>query len=1424
VSEQENLSTRRSKLSPAKQALLKTRLRGELVDRRESKLISRLPERDRVPLSFAQERLWFLDQLEPGNPAYNRPVALRLIGSLDVGALERALSEVLRRHGVLRATFSSEDGRPTQTIAPTEPLSLPVVDLGELSSTGRESQARRLAIEEAQRPFDLSQSPLLRATLLRLDSEEHILLLVIHHIAFDGWSASVLTEEIAALYEAFSTGKPSPLPELPVQYADFAHWQREWLQGEVLEAQLSYWRERLADAPPLLDLPTDHPRPAIQTYRGACESLTLPPYLVEPLRALSQREGVTLFMTLLGAFQVLLHRYTAQDDIVVGSPVAGRTRIETEGLIGFFINTLVLRTDLSGDPTFRELLGRVREVALGGYAHQDLPFEKLVEELQPERDLSHTPLFQVMLNLENIPAEDVETASLRIEEFEFDSGVAQFDLALEIVTRGEGLFCSLKYNADLFDEGTIERMLGHYQTLLQGIVADPNRRLSELPLLMESERHQMLVTWNDTRAEYPKGVCVHQLFEAQVERTPDAVAVVFENQRLTYRELNERANQLAHYLRALGVGPDVLVGICVERSLEMMVGVLGILKAGGAYMPLDPADPKERVGFMLEDTQAAVLLTQSHLLDRLPEHQAHMVCLDADWEVVRQSRTVGISEVTPESLVYVIYTSGSTGQPKGVMVEHRGLVNYLCWINEGLLSEGVTLPVVTKLTFDASLKQLLAPLLRGDVVWVVRDDVVADPVALLEVLSTRTKVGLNCTPSLWQVILDTVESSESVTLPGGLSHLLVGGEQLSEALVDRTLTQAPDLGLWNLYGPTETTVIATFARIVSSDRVTIGRPTANTHVYILDRHLQPVPVGVVGELHVGGDGVARGYLNRPELTSERFIPDPFVDEAGARLYKTGDLCRYLSDGNIEFLGRIDYQVKIRGFRIELGEIEAVLGQHPAVRETVVVAREETPDDPSTSLRTGRRLAAYVVPEQGRVPTASELRHYLRGKLPEYMVPGAFVTLEALPLTSTGKVDRRSLPAPDQGRPAQEERAFIAPWDTLEFRLVQIWEQVLDVHPIGVRDNFFDLGGHSLLAVRLFAEIEKEAGRRLPLSTLFQAPTVKQLASILRREGSPGLWRPLVPIKPEGSNLPFFCVHPLPGDVLCFTDLARHLGPEQPFYALQARGLDGVTPPQDRVEDTAALYLEEIRTVQPEGPYFLGGYCTGGTIAFEMAQQLQAQGQQVALLALIETSLLPELDPGVGLPVGRVRACMNKIRELELDRKLARVLRWAGRIRQGITAEIKYRLRRRRRNAKRRAGGIIDESGHGVRLSASQAAQIRRMMRDARREVAESSDEVGFEMASLVLQAMQVRKAVEAATLHGRRNYKPQIYQGKITVFRTRRRRLLSPDRCLDWARLATGGLERHRVPGDDVTMMKEPHVQVLAAKLRNCLRKARSGG
>nr|QEO74477.1 condensation domain-containing protein [uncultured bacterium] len=1097
-----DLEKRLAGLSPEKLALLMQQLRKKGEAGARPLTIPRRGERDVHPLSFAQQRLWFIDQLEPGNYAHNILTAVRFSGEFDRTALERAIGEIVRRHESLRATFRAEDGRPMQIISDALPGLLRDVDLEQFPEPEREAEVMRTANAEVLRPFDLERGPMLRATLMRLGAREHVLLFTMHHIISDGWSRGVLIQEFSALYDAFVSGRPSPLPELPIQYADYAAWQHERLQGELLERELGYWTKQFEGFNSVLELPTDRVRPAVQSFRGARHHFAVPPHLVGGLEELARAEGATLFITLLAAFKVLLMRYTRQQDIVVGSPVANRSRVETEGLIGFFANTLALRTDLSGDPTFRELLARTRRVALGAYAHQELPFERLVEELRPERDLSRTPLFQVMFLLDNTPLETLKLSGLEVNPIEFDGKISPFDLSLHLEQRSGGVRGSFEYNTDLFEGATVARMAACFLQLLRGIVADPDERLSHLPMLDEESRRRLLVGWNDAPAPHAQAPCVHETFARQAGLTPEAAAVVFGETRLSYRELDARANRLAHRLRKMGVRPETHVAVCLERSAEIVVALLATLKAGGAYVPLDPAYPRERLAYLLEDSGARVLLTQRSLDGVLPEHACPTLYLDRDWEAVaRESAEPPAVELSPENVAYVIYTSGSTGQPKGVQVTHRALAAYTeAAAREYEIGAGDRVLQFASISFDTSVEEIY-PCLTGGATLVVRDDSMLSTVGhFLDKCREQSLTVLSLPTAYWHEVASAVAAG-GLGFPTSVRLLILGGEKVNAKHWDwwmRHVGQPPLLE--NTYGPTEATVVATAYKTPGDSpdasalrEVPIGRPLPHTQVYVLDAHLQPMPVTVPGELYIGGAGLARGYLGRPGLTADRFVPHPFSRGGGERLYRTGDLARYRPDGDLEFLGRVDEQVKIRGFRVELGEVEKALCAHAEVEQAVVLLREDSGQ---------KRLVAYVVPSgQKREVNAGPLRAFLRTKLPDYMVPAVFVALPALPLSRNGKVDRRALPAPPQSRP-ELEAGYVAPRTGVESELAEIWAKTLGVERVGVHDNFFELGGHSLLATQLNARIVKAFDVELPLRSLFEAPTVAGLAAIIEQQRRP----------------------------------------------------------------------------------------------------------------------------------------------------------------------------------------------------------------------------------------------------------------------------------------------------------------------------------
>lgn len=1341
-----DLRDRISRLSPGNRALLEKLLNRKEVRATLQGSIPRTEGRESVPLSFSQQRLWFLDQLEPGSAAYNVPLALRMTGNMNVATLEQSLGEILRRHEVLRTTFVIEDERPVQRIAPAGVFTLPLVDLSGMPDEQREANTKECVNEEAGRPFDLAAGPLLRATLLRLKQDEHVLLVTMHHIVCDGWSMGILYRELSVLYEAFSKGKPSPLPELPIQYADFAVWQRQWLQGQNLEKQLTFWKEHLKDVSSL-DLPTDHVRPVVQTVRGSMHTIQFPASLTEALQGLGRKENITLFMTLLAAFQGLLHRYTGQDDIVVGSPIANRNRGEVEGVIGFFVNTLVLRSDLSGNPTFREVLKRVRGTCLDAYAHQDMPFEKLVEELNPERDLGRTPLFQVMFALRNVPDTPLELSGLRLSRMEIEITKAKFDLEVHLGETEEGLKGIFVYNADLFDAATIERMAEHYRMILEGIVANPDLRLSELPLLTEADRQQMLVQWNDTKTEYPRDKCIHELFEEQVERTPDATAVVFEDEHLTYRELNTKANQLARCLGKHGIGPEVLVGICVERSVKMVVGILGILKAGGAYLPLNPTYPKELLAFMLEDGKVPVILTQRHLAEVVPAHTADVIFLDSDdGETAKESKENPCSRATAMNLAQVMYTSGTTGRPKGVMIPHRAVILLVCNTHYIDISPKDRIGQISNISFDASTFEVWGSLLHGAcLVGIPTHGILAPEEFAAQIREQEISVLFLTTALLNQMVREVPTAFRTVR------HLLFGGEVADPASIRNLLEAGPPQRLMHMYGPTECTTFATWCLVehvpANAATVPIGKPVSNTTVYVLDRGMQPVPVGVAGELFVGGDGLARGYLKRPALTVEKFIPDPFSEEQGARLYRTGDLVRWRSDGTLEFIGRMDKQVKIRGFRIEPSEIETVLRGHEGIRDVVVVSRRDTTQNNS--------LVAYIVPMNKEVPDEEGIRKFLQGKVPSFMIPALFVRIDRVPLTSHGKIDYQSLPEA-AGRNGKSLH-LSTERSGLEQGLIRIWQDLLHVRPIGRRDNFFDLGGHSLMIVQVFRHIEKEFGIKINPSVIFQASTVEQLAAVISdsQRAVPGY--SLVPLQPKGSRPPLFCIADVMGTALLYRHLAKYLDPDQPVYAVESSGkLFRLS-----MEELASQYVRELRKKLPEGPFLLFGFSSRGLIAFEMARQLRMMNLDVPFLGIIDTF------------------CPNRLKEKLTLWETARMSAFVRNVPYWLYYFLPFWVRHH--------GGI------------------------ARKRLQQF-------WSGRTLEAYDELRAHLEAMRHWLTQYTPQRYPGRLTFYRAMAQGLFSLPSDPGWKTLVDC-INVQIVPGNHQSVLKEPHVKVLAEKIDSELRK-----
>ncbi|MDJ1181650.1 non-ribosomal peptide synthetase [Roseofilum casamattae] len=1320
-----------------------------------------------IPLSFAQQRLWFLDRLEGKSATYNIHRAIRLEGSLNVAALEATLGEILHRHEVIRTTFQDNNGTPFQVISPSYNLNLPVIDLQHLPQAIRESEVQRLALEAASEPFDLATESLVRFSLLHLNAESWVLLLTIHHIVSDGWSMRVFSSELQVLYAVFSQNKPSPLPELPVQYADFAIWQRQYLTPEHLKANLNYWKQQLAGIPPLLELPTDRPRPKVQRFRGATASFTLSAELTQMLLAVSKKHGATLFMTLLGAFSTLLARYSDREDIVVGSPIANRNRPEIEPLVGFFVNTLVLRISLAENPSFVSLLHRVKETCLDAYSHRDLPFEQLVEELQPERNPSHTPLFQVIFALQNMGDERIkeswELPGLKASHLAIDNATTKFDITLLMEETETGLIGYWEYNTDLFDAATIERMMGHFQTLLEAIAVNPEARVEELPLLTATERHQLLVEWNDTFAEYPQEKCIHQLFEEQVERSPDAVAVVFEDERLTYRELNDRANQLAHYLQSLGVRTEVAVGIYLERGINAIVAVMAVIKAGGAYIPLDPQWPLARVGLILSSQGVSYLVTQQKYLGTVRELKSqqpeitHTICLDGDVPLSQMSSQNPTPVASSDNTAYIIYTSGSTGVPKGVIVGHKAAVNLIDWVNKTFgVGEGDRILFVTSLCFDLSVYDIFGLLAAGGSIQIASQSQLEHPLELLRLIEREPITFWDSAPASLQQLVPFLPSIPATN--SSLRLVFLSGDWIPLTLPERVKAAFPGVRVVGLGGATEATIWSNYYPIETVEctwkSIPYGKPIQNARYYILDSHLNPCPIGVSGFLYIGGDCLAAGY-DDPLKTAEKFIANPFSKESGERLYNTGDLARYLPNGNIEFIGRIDNQVKIRGFRIELGEIEATLAQHPEVREGVVIVREDSPGD--------KPLIAYIVPEAEEL-AASVLRGFLKSKLPDYMVPSAFVFLEAIPLTANGKIDRRALPAPDTDY-LSESASLIPPRSNTELQLSQIWSEVLNVTPVGVTNNFVDLGGHSLLAVRLMARIERQLGIDLPLTTLFTELTIESQANLLNAKSDFRSPSALVPIQTSGELPPLFCVHPVRGNVLCYAELALHLSNNQPLYGLQSEGLSGEKEPLIKIEEMAAIYIEALQEIQPAGPYYLSGWSMGGVVAWEMARQLLQVGQEVALLALID-SYAPAISE------------LEEIDEATLANSLAADLSGMFGTELAISAQDIQQLQ-------------PEEQLQSIFAAAKRQNLL--------------PPEMGIEQMGQLFEVFKANRVAVA-------NYQPQPYSGRVAQFCAS-----SPQEDRGWSSLVTGELATYIIPGDHYGMMRSPHVRVLASQLNACL-------
>ena len=1339
-----------------------------------------------IPLSFAQKRFWLLHQFEPDSSVNNMPVVLRLTGELNIPAWEKSINEIVRRHEILRTTYPVIDGEPCQMIASEIRLSLPILDLRTLPADRRDAEALRLATEVAQMPFNLAEGPMLHVRLLQPRDDEYLFIWCLHCITGDGSSADIFYQELTAIYTAFSVGQPSPLPECPIQYADFAQWQREWLQGDVLQTQLEYWKQQLSGNLSAIQLPTDRPRPPIQTFRGDRCPRMFSLDLHGKLLNLSQRLGTTLFMILLATFETLLYRYSGQEDILIGFTNAGRDRMEIEKLIGFFSGTLLLRTSFANNPTFRELMAHVKEGALEAYARQDLPFEKLVEELRPEQSQSRSPLFQVKFALNPPWTSGRGMDSVHLPKLTIDSlfgyiyhGKTKFDLILVMREQVQGLGAVFDYNADLFDFSTASRMMDHFQMLLEGIVADPDRHVLDLPLLTAVEQQQ-LKEWNTTQSEYPQNVCIHELFEAQVLQTPETIAIVAGDRQFTYRELNRQANQLAHYLQSLGVKPETVVGLCLPRSPEAIIALLGILKAGGTCVPLD-RDALSQSARILEDFQATIVLTQTSWLTNLTDFAGKTINLEVEEKSIQQQLNSNLD--VPIGAYQPAFVLGTTN-PK-FQIGHQKVVEQVKGINYAKLDAEVVLLHHTAIDSAIAAFEIWGSLLNGAQL------VVAPPAPLTiesfgQLICQHQITTLYMPTRLFHRMADTrLNDLKSVR------QLLVGGDWLSVPQVQALRQALPNCQLIHAYSSPCTPGFACFHNITEllsiETAIPIGRPTANTQIFILNRQHHPVPIGVPGELYVGGDGLFPAV--RSSIT-EVLIPQPFSDRPDARLYRTGDIARCLPNGNIEWIGTLDRLVKIGGWRIEFGRIETILSQHPSVQECVVVAHEELPQ--------ASCLVAYVVLKPDRTSVNFNLRDYLKQKLPALMIPSKFMFLDTIPLNSNGNVDRSLLPQPDLTK--EDSPSFIASRDELEAQLTQIWEQLFNIPSIEINYNFFDLGGDSLMAVKLFSKIEEVCGKKLPLSVLLTAPTIAQLADLLREESIADVWNPLVLIQSGNSSKPpLFCIHGGGFNVLIYRQLAMNLNPDRPVYGLQARGLDGgSTKVGDRIEDLATDYVQQILTVQPQGPYFLAGLSNGGIIALEMAQQLLSQGEEIAFLGMFDTYgpnaayMLP--------PFARFRSSVYYAFRYSFPRLINKA--W---MEKNVT---KMSLMHNKANAK-----PLEQNSPEDRI------KLESWIDRVSQYILEHSPWSFFTpkevLGDVVGSTSETLKKLEEQYSKTYKTYAAKPYRGSITLFRaTETPPGYFTEFYLGWDKVAIGSVEVFKIPGHHTSMIEST---ILAKKLEQCL-------
>jgi amino acid adenylation domain-containing protein len=1314
-----------------------------------------------APATASQKEIWLAVQMsDQANLACMLSQSLRLKGQLNLSALQQAFQQLLMRHESLRTTFSG-DGC---TILITKSIELPfsVIDLSGMDAQQQSESIAQYTKQSVNEPFNLQRGPLFRIGILQLSKQEHLVIFTIHHIVCDGWSFSIVIHEVAELYSALNQRVESNL-EPPEYFSAYAFLEQTKADSLATAKAEEYWLQKFVKLPPVLDLPADYQRPLVRTFNSACENYTLPASLVERLKQLGIKNGCSLTTTLLVAFEIFLYKLTGQTELVVGVPTSGQTTSGKYNLVGHCVNFLPLYSNVCTDLKFSEYLKARNSSILDDYDHQEFTFGSLLQKLSVPRDASRIPLITAVFNIDLDSGSQNNFDQLNVETSLNRGSFSTFEFFLNGASAANGqIDLDCQYNTNLFSTDTIQRRLSEFASLLTHIIEQENSPICQLSLLSIAATQQLLVEWNQTQVDYPQDQCIQQLFEAQVAINGEAISLVFQQEQLTYGELNQRANHLANYLLSLGVKPDELVGIAIERSIETIVGILGILKAGAAYLPIDLAYPSERVAFMLENADVSVLLTKQALVEKLPPYQLQILCLDTDWPKISAASSINPqSSVQPDNLAYVMYTSGSTGLPKGVCVPHRGVVRLVKSAQYTDFDHKQVFLQLAPISFDAATFEIWGSLLNGAKLVLFPNDK-PSLTELGQIIRQQQITTIWLTAGLFHLMVD-----ERLGDLQPIQNLIAGGDILSLPHVQKVLSTL-SCRLINGYGPTENTTF-TCCHEISADSlstsVPIGRPIANTQVYILDALLQPVPIGIPGELYIGGDGLARGYLKLPKLTAEKFIPNPFP--GSAKLYKTGDLARYQPNGNIEFLGRIDNQVKIRGFRLELGEIEAALIQYPGLREVVVIDSYARAKGDREDRLGDKRLVAYFVSEQStNLPTEQELRAFLRSKLPDYMIPSAFVRVDNLPLTLNGKVDRRALPVPEYQRQDAASEP-IAPRDDIEVQLTAIWQRLLDVQNISIQDNFFELGGHSLIAVRLFAEIEQVWGQNLPLATLFQQQTIEKLASVLRQEEWSAPWSSLVLIQAGAEKPPLFCIHPVGGNILEYYTLANYIGNDRPIYGLQSQGLDGKQPPLSSIKDMANHYIQEIQTVQPHGPYFLTGYSFGGLVAFEMAQQLRAKGKEIGLLALLDSSApnLPNLRPSFTQSVG---IHISNLLQLTFKEQSSYVL-----------DRLAYRF----------------------------------SSKDEEDFLAKSL----YNLEDLTPQLLNVLNC----NIQAGENYVAEKYSGKMVLFRCQVQDLehyLHPE--FGWPDLVDGGVDICSIPGPHFRMLKEPRIQYLATELKLCIQQA----